>query len=480
MYEFSVARKYLVPRVRQLSVSCISLISVLVIAIVVWLSIVFFSAQEGIERKWTEKMVALTSPIRLTPTSQYYQSYYYQIDSFSSASNFSPKTLPEKLESALTDPFDEAQDPSLPRNFPQKSSIDIVKTTQEAINSIPGLTASVFETGYATVQIQTFRERDQSEIRISQACYVAPFDKLNPLLKKSILTHSLVTLSDGQLQIPKDGILLPKSFKEAGVHLGDHASLIATGFGTITPAQLRLKGRVVGFYDPGIIPIGGKVILASDALVATLTHASLGDERMLPTGFNVHMTNLTAVDQYKEKLLKALSEKGLLPYWNVETFKEFEFTKDIFQQMQSDRNLFSLISLIIIVVASSNIVSMLIILVHDKKREIAIMQALGATKKSIALIFGFCGFCMGAIGALIGSILAYFTLKNLQALLHYLGKLQGFEVLTPAFYGDALPTELSLSAFIFVIIACALASTMAGIIAAVSACRVHISEALKE
>ena len=111
MYEFSVARKYLIPRVRQLSVSCISLISILVIAIVVWLSIVFFSAQEGIEKKWTEKMVALTAPIRLTPTDSYYQSYYYQIDSFSSKSDFASKSLPEKLASPFVDPFDPEDGP---------------------------------------------------------------------------------------------------------------------------------------------------------------------------------------------------------------------------------------------------------------------------------------------------------------------------------------------------------------------------------
>src|SRR5437870_1651967 len=114
MYEFSVARKYLVPRVRQLSVSVISLISVVVIATVVWLSIVFFSAKEGIENCWTEMMLALTAPISVTPTPAYYSSYYFQIDSFSSASNFSHKSLREKAAAAKSDPYNPEEDPSLP------------------------------------------------------------------------------------------------------------------------------------------------------------------------------------------------------------------------------------------------------------------------------------------------------------------------------------------------------------------------------
>src|SRR5262245_18004573 len=121
MFEFAVARKYLVPRVRQLSVSIISLISVLVIATVVWLSIVFFSAQEGIEKSWTEKMVALTSPIRLTPTGAYYKSYYYLIDTFATSSNYAYKSLREKLASSTSDPYDPNVDPTLPVDFPAKS-----------------------------------------------------------------------------------------------------------------------------------------------------------------------------------------------------------------------------------------------------------------------------------------------------------------------------------------------------------------------
>ncbi|MBT3579060.1 MAG: hypothetical protein HN501_03615, partial [Waddliaceae bacterium] len=47
MFEFSVAYKYLIPRRRQLSVSIITIISTLVISVVVWLILVFFSVTTG-------------------------------------------------------------------------------------------------------------------------------------------------------------------------------------------------------------------------------------------------------------------------------------------------------------------------------------------------------------------------------------------------------------------------------------------------
>src|ERR1700704_6021378 len=99
MFELSVALKYLIPRRRQLSVSIISLISVLVIALVVWLIVVFFSVTNGLEKNWIQKLTALTAPLRITPTEAYYNSYYYQIDSISDASQYNPKTIREKKES---------------------------------------------------------------------------------------------------------------------------------------------------------------------------------------------------------------------------------------------------------------------------------------------------------------------------------------------------------------------------------------------
>lgn len=464
MYEFTVARKYLIPRVRQLSVSCISLLSITVITLVVWLSIVFFSAQEGIERRWTEKMVALTAPIRLTPTDAYYESYYYQIDSYSSRSNFAYKSLMEKLQSPYVDPFDPENDPSLPAGFKSENR-DIVQDTVKLIEGLDYL-PSVYETAHATVTVYL------DNARITQSSYVMPFDEKNPLLGHSIQPPDLKTL-------PSGAVILPKSYKDAGVHLQDAVTLSTQGFGAVTPHQIKLKGFVAGFYDPGILPIGGKVILVSPTFVKELIGATVGQEQLLPTGFNIHNVPLQKVRAAKETILKALALSGLEKYWKVETYHDYEFTKDIFQQMQSDKNLFSLIAAIIIVVASSNIISMLILLVNDKKKEIAILQALGATKKSIALIFGFCGFCMGALGAFFGSLLAYFTLQNLTSVLHFLGKLQGFEVLNQSFYGNTLTTEVSQFAVLFVIVLCAIASTLAGIIASVSACRINTSEALR-
>ena len=79
----------------------------------------------------------------------------------------------------------------------------------------------------------------------------------------------------------------------------------------------------------------------------------------------------------KEEILQALKRDGLDNYWKVTTFREYDFAKDLIQQFQSDKYLFALVGMIILIVACCNIISMLVLLVNDKKREIGILQAMG-------------------------------------------------------------------------------------------------------
>ncbi len=465
MFEFTVARKYLIPRVRQLSVSIISLISVFVIAIVVWLSIVFFSAQDGIVRSWTEKMIALTSPLRLTPSKEYYKSYYYQIDAFADKSNYSYKTLKEKLKSSQTDPYDPEFDPTLPKNFPQKESVDIVQATMQSLQKIPGITSHIFETAQANLAIHMVRDDGLMEQELKTSSLLMSPEDVSARLSVKLANNK--------------NIILPKSFQDAGVETGDVVFLQYRGFGASASQELRTKLTCQGFYDPGILPVGGRVALVSSQIINEILSASLGAETNLPTGIGVDFANLENADKIKAEIVASLEKRGLTRYWSVETYSEYEFTKEIFQQMKADKNLFSLISIIITFVACSNIISMLIILVHDKRKEIATMRALGASKTSIGFIFGLCGFLLGTIGSIVGAILAVLTLKNLSHILAFLGKLQGFEVLSTQFYANSLPNEVSLASLLFVIAIAAVSSTIAGIIPAIKASRINTSEALR-
>lgn len=524
-FEFTVALKYLIPRWRQLSVSIISLVSILVISLVVWLVVLFLSVTEGIEKKWVEELVALNAPLRLSPTEHYYRSYYYQIDSQSFDSNYTTKSIGEKLLAASTDPYDLTIDAELTENFPPPdlredgSLKDPVKEVWEFVSSLnPTIRPQEYEIGFGNVHLNLLREENDSSDEIqqsflSQVSYVVSFDDENKRVKKMILppsshdynnllqslsratepfTVNTFTLEEippllisGQLGvIPShpslgNGLLVSKHFKASGVRLGDQGHIAYYSPTVSSVQEQRIPVYVAGFYDPGIIPFGNKLVFVDPKITSLLRGNVTLSDSMLGNGINIWLDNIKDTETIKTQIEHGLEERGLTKYWTVASFHDYEFARPLLQQLKSDKNLFTLIAVIILIVACSNIISMLILLVNDKRKEIGIMQAMGASPKSIASIFGICGFVTGLMSSIIGTIAALLTLHYLQSLVNGLSFLQGHEVFQAAFYGSSLPNEVSVHALLFVTIATLIISLLAGIVPAIKAARIRPTEILR-
>lgn len=482
MYELSVALKYLIPRWRQLSVSIISLISIIVISLVVWLIVVFFSVTHGLERSWIQKLVAVTAPVRVVPTDEYYKSYYYQVDGISGESNYSLKTIAEKRNATVTNPYDSEYDEELPSHWPKPAlkadgtQLDLVKDAFAAINSvqgIAGLNTYDYELAYAEVHLPSAKKEGSA---IIQPAFVTTWETSNPAL-----THALMTqgVKPSEACDGVEGVLLPKSFKDAGVKVNDKGWLGYHAPTTSAIQEQRIPIEVIGFYDPGILPLGGKFILAPRTVTSAIRAVQTSEDNFPTNGIGVTFEDVILGDEVKQKINAELVKRGLSPYWTVESYRDFPAAKDLLQQLHSERTLFTLIASIVIVVACSNIVSLLIILVNDKKEEIGILRAMGASVWSIAFIFGVCGSIMGAVGSLVGIALALLTLSNLQTVVGLIGSLQGHELLNPIFYGEQLPTQVSGDALLFVLVSTALVSTIAGVFPAIKACVMQPSQLLR-
>lgn len=486
MFELSIAFKYLTPRWRQLSVSIISLISILVIALVVWLIVVFFSVTYGLERSWIGKLIALTAPIRITPTEAYYDSYYFQADAISSGSEFNYKTIGEKLASAKSDPYDPDIDEEPPQEWQKPiynsdgTLKDLVKEAFAAITPLSGISAKDYEVSVATLHINLQRNEESVGKSLHQASFIGSYDPDNKDLAKTML--ALNGADSANLSLKKQSseqIYLPRSYRDTGVLAGDSGYLTYTVPTASSMQEQRIPVHVAGFYDPGIIPMGGKLVLTSPEITSALSAAQHQEQATFSNGINVRFADLERAPAIKNKLQAAFEASGIAPYWKIETFREYEFTRDVLQQLRSEKHLFSLLAAIIIIVACSNIISMLIILVNDKKVEIGILRSMGATSGSIALIFGTCGFFMGLAGSLAGIIAAVFTLRNLDPLIRFLSNLQGYDMFNPIFYGEKLPAELSYETIVVVMVSTGVVSLIAGLVPAIKACLMRPSAILK-
>ena len=88
--------------------------------------------------------------------------------------------------------------------------------------------------------------------------------------------------------------------------------------------------------------------------------------------------------------------------------------RNLFSALKLEKTMMFLLLVLITIVASFNIVSTLTMIVTEKQKEIAILKAMGATRKSIRRIFMLNGLIIGLSGTAIGIPIGYAFLWLIQ------------------------------------------------------------------
>lgn len=100
--------------------------------------------------------------------------------------------------------------------------------------------------------------------------------------------------------------------------------------------------------------------------------------------------------------------------------------------LQTERVVMFLVVGLIIVVAVFNISSSLFMLVKDKSPDIAILRTMGATQGSVRRIFVTVGLFVALMGILLGCLLSWLTIANIEAIKNLVERMTGMNVWDPA------------------------------------------------
>lgn len=152
--------------------------------------------------------------------------------------------------------------------------------------------------------------------------------------------------------------------------------------------------------------------------------------------------------------------------WQINDWREQK--GEFFQAVRMEKNMMGLLISLIIVVAISNIVTSLSLMVVDKQGEIAILQTQGLTKGSVMQIFIAQGAIVGVIGALIGGGLGVLVS-------HYLGDI----LLSLNPNGIFLPTEIIYPQVAVIIGSSIVLSLLCTLYPAYRAAKIEPAEALR-
>jgi lipoprotein-releasing system permease protein len=287
----------------------------------------------------------------------------------------------------------------------------------------------------------------------------------------SIIGNHIIQGDIGALQAGEFGIVLGDILSRMlGAQVGDKVTLV------LPEASISVAGvfpRLKRFTVVGVFKVGAE-------LDASMAYIHLQDAAKIKRidaggveGIRLKLDNL--FDAPKEVRRIAAQESGQL--------RASDWTRthgNLFQAIQLEKKMIGLLLFIIIAVAAFNIVSTLIMVVTDKRADIAILRTMGVSSATIMRIFIIQGGVIGSFGTLVGTGLGILLSLTVTDLIAWIEQLFNFQILSAEVYFISyLPSELRWDDVIIICASSLAISLLATIYPAYRAAQTKPAEALR-
>ncbi len=275
----------------------------------------------------------------------------------------------------------------------------------------------------------------------------------------------------GDLRPGDFGIVLGADLARAlGVTLGDKVVLIAPE-GQVTPAGIlpRLKQfRVVGIFSVGMYEYDAGLALIDLADAQKLYR--MGDR---VSGVRLRLKDLYQAPRVAQELAGTLRGDFYITDWTRQH-------ANFFRAVEIEKNVMFIILLLIVAVASFNIVSTLVMVVTDKQADIAILRTLGASPASILKVFVIQGAFIGVIGTAMGVLGGVLLALNIPVIVPAIERTFGIHFLAKSvYYISELPSKLELRDVLVIGTVSLVLSLLATLYPSYRASKVNPAEALR-
>ena len=238
-------------------------------------------------------------------------------------------------------------------------------------------------------------------------------------------------LSD--LQPGEFGLILGSiAARNLGLSVGDSIVMTLPEV-SITPAGLF--PRMKRFKLVGTFSVGAQV----DQQLA-LIHIN-DAQRLLRKAGKVQGVRIAVDDIYAAvPVMSELAEK----LGDTYTFKDWSQTQgSLFQAIKLEKRMVTILLMIIILVAALNIVTSLVLMVADKRGDIAVLRTMGMTTGDIMAVFIVQGASVGIGGILLGGLLGCLLAINISAVIAWFESLLGLYIFDPnVYFISRIPSDL--------------------------------------
>jgi lipoprotein-releasing system permease protein len=234
------------------------------------------------------------------------------------------------------------------------------------------------------------------------------------------------------------------------------------------PVPKLREFTVAGVFEAGLQDHDATLVFAPLADVRALSPAGTAGE-----GLRLRLSDVFAAPQVAAQLRTRLPKSLEVSDWTQDN-------ANYFRAIRIEKTMMSLILLLIVAVAAFNIVAMLVMVVTDKRTDIAILRTFGAAPARVMGVFLTQGLVIGWLGVALGVLLGLLLALHVDTIVPFLERTFRFQIMdSDVYYITTIPSEVHWGNIV-VIAAAALALTaLATVYPAIRAARTAPAEALR-
>ena len=248
-------------------------------------------------------------------------------------------------------------------------------------------------------------------------------------LRREMKSGSVDDLKAGEFQI----ILGQDLAMFLGVGPGDKVTVVTP---QVSATPVGVMPRLKRFTVSGIFAVGMADYDRSAAFIQLDDAAklmALGDG---VTGIRLKLDDMWEAPRLARQIAYDLGGLYRLVDWT-------QVHANFFRALAVEKRMMSLILFLIVAVAAFNIVSALVMVVQDKRSDIAVLRTLGASPGSVMGIFVVQGTAIGLVGTLVGVIAGVLLALNLEPIVGTIESVFGIHFLDPSiYYISTLPSDV--------------------------------------
>ncbi|HEY0682816.1 MAG TPA: lipoprotein-releasing ABC transporter permease subunit [Steroidobacter sp.] len=201
-------------------------------------------------------------------------------------------------------------------------------------------------------------------------------------------------------------------------------------------AGIDLKPRIQNFIVSGVFEAGAQELDNMLGLVHLQDASGLAGTHGIPGGLRLKFNDIFAAPVRSPQINQALGGQFKVSDWSIEN-------ASYFRAVRIEKTMMSLILMLIVAVAAFNIVAALVMVVNEKRTDIAILRTVGMTPRDVIGVFMTQGVLIGWFGALLGLIVGLLLAFNVGTIVPFLEGLAGTKVFDPTvFVISDMPSEV--------------------------------------